>query len=128
MIKGLEETLKLTNAQMEQFLTAETADAEYKRVMGYELKIITVLLKLEASTKNTAQGTQEGGHCLRMQAPAEIALREVNELVKLPKLKLVKFDGNKLMWQRLASIRDVSSFETWCCLAQMYTQNIDAHK
>ncbi|XP_040068435.1 uncharacterized protein LOC120841582 [Ixodes scapularis] len=100
LIKGVAETLRETNTQMEQFLTAESADAEYERVIEYDLKVITAISKLEVSIQNTTQGTQRGEHGGQVPALRETAPREMNELVKLPKLELVKFDGNKLMWQR----------------------------
>ncbi|XP_040067221.1 uncharacterized protein LOC120840676 [Ixodes scapularis] len=100
LIKGVAETLRETNTQMEQFLTAESVDAEYERVIEYDLKVITAISKLEVSIQNTTQGMQRGEHGGQVPALRETAPREMNELVKLPKLELVKFDVNKLMCQR----------------------------
>lgn len=42
-IKGISESLKSANEQMEKYLTEETADAEFERVIEYDMKITAIL-------------------------------------------------------------------------------------
>lgn len=87
LIKGIAETLKRTNAQMKQFLTVDTADVEYERVIEYELRITTTLSKLETAIQNTMQGTQEGSYSKNFPTLTATAPSDANEPISCPSLK-----------------------------------------
>lgn len=97
-IKGLEARLKEANNQMEQYLTDEVADSEFERILQYDKKILAILSKLEISIVESIPSN--------INSPAIAPLPQCSarpdelEMVKLPNLELIKFDGNMLEWNR----------------------------
>lgn len=96
-IKGIRESLKSANEQMEKYLTEETADAEFERVIEYDMKITAILSTIEFRIREPVQ--MELNSSAR-QAVAPSTTQDATELVKLPKLEMIKFGGRALEWHR----------------------------
>lgn len=90
----MEVRLKEANNQMEQYLTDEVADSELERILEYDMKILAVLSKLEISIVESIPSNINSP--LIAPLPQCSARTDKLELVKLPKLELIKFDGNML--------------------------------
>lgn len=101
-IKGIAANLKTTNEQIEQFITDDSADSEFERNIEYDMNIFAILSQLETSI---AELTQASGPAVPTAAnnAERTHPRDATELVKLPKLDLMKFDGNALTWRRFWS-------------------------
>ncbi|KAH7985601.1 hypothetical protein HPB49_026348 [Dermacentor silvarum] len=97
-IKGIADSLKKADEQMKQFTTPETADSEFAKTAEYELKIISALHNINAYLSR-----QEVRQTAREQPNFNGEARQPQQatIVKLPKLELMKFDGDKMKWQRL---------------------------
>lgn len=54
-IKGISESLKNANEQMEKFLTEDTAEAEFERIIEYDMKITKILSTIEFRMREPAQ-------------------------------------------------------------------------
>ncbi|KAH7973639.1 hypothetical protein HPB49_003478 [Dermacentor silvarum] len=96
-IKGIADWLKKADEQMEPFITLETADSEFAKTNEYELKIISALHNINAylSRQVVRQTARE-----QPNFNAEARQSQQATIVKLPKLELMKFDGDKMKWQR----------------------------
>ncbi|KAH7937182.1 hypothetical protein HPB49_008583 [Dermacentor silvarum] len=95
-IKGIADSLKKADEQMEQFITPETADSEFAKTTEYQLKISAL------HSINTYFSRREVRETAR-QLPnfnGEDRQSQQATIVKLPKLEIMKFDGYKMKWQR----------------------------
>ncbi|XP_064469396.1 uncharacterized protein LOC135384100 [Ornithodoros turicata] len=92
-LKALDSLLKETNSQYEQFITAETADGEFEILVDYQMKIATAFATLARAGMREPASVQDQGARRAVSTSRE-------EVVKLPKLEVIRFDGNRMMWQR----------------------------
>lgn len=101
-IKGITESLKAANTQMESFITEETAADEFERVVEYDMKIITAVSRLESSIKKLSVIVHDGQPSMEVtRTEPTLSENQITDCyVKLPKLDMFRFDGNKLTWQR----------------------------
>lgn len=91
----VEAQLKEVNAAIEPLLTDEDAEEEFTHTIGYSDKIVTCLARLRGRVKRSSDNYNAGGgnseeRTIRTTTAAKI---------KLPKLELLKFNGNRRNWQ-----------------------------
>lgn len=91
-IKGISESLKNANEQMEKFLTEDTAEAEFERIIEHDMKITKILSTIEFRMRESAQVHLNNG----TRQAASSTEQDAKELVKLPKLEMTKFGGRPL--------------------------------
>lgn len=102
-VTKISEALKQVDSQMEQVLTVENAEGEFERVVEYEMEIEETIskidLKLEEYETNsrTVHRVRGNNNNVEMQGTNRT---EPSDLVKLPRLEMIKFDGTRKLWPR----------------------------
>ncbi|XP_077544540.1 uncharacterized protein LOC144157244 [Haemaphysalis longicornis] len=101
LIEGLllvEAQLKDVNAAIEPLLTEEDAEDEFTHAIEYSDKIVTCLARLKGRVKRSCNNNSGGGNS-EQDSNAIRARTPTAAKVKLPKLELLKFNGNRRNWQ-----------------------------
>lgn len=103
-IKAIASSLAKANEQMEGLLTDDVDETEFQRVIEYDLNIAAISSKLETYLQEQTQGMMTNPTQAQMVHSASptmhSAMQDATELLKLPKLELIKFIGNALEWTR----------------------------
>lgn len=102
-MKSVSQTLRQVNEQIEPFIEEDDAEAEFERVLHYEMKIVAATTKIEERLRELEQATQLTTRIVTKQASSAQGtnqISETQELVKLPRLEMIKFDGKKTAWPR----------------------------
>lgn len=102
-IKAIASNLAKSNEQMESYLSDEVEESEFQKVIEYDLKIAAISSKIETYLKKETEGmlaapAQAQG--IESASRATHGAQDSTELVKLPKLEMIKFSGNSLEWTR----------------------------
>ncbi|XP_077553123.1 uncharacterized protein LOC144167838 [Haemaphysalis longicornis] len=94
----VEAQLKDVNAAIEPLLADEDAEDEFTHAIEYSDKIVTCLARLKSRVKRSCNNNSGGGN--PEQGSDAIRARAATAAkVKLPKLELLKFNGNRRNWQ-----------------------------
>ncbi|KAH7970496.1 hypothetical protein HPB49_008209 [Dermacentor silvarum] len=107
---SVSQTLNQVNAQIELLIEPEEAETEFERVLHYEWKIVAATTKLEERIREFERATQQSTGIVTGQvstAQSTNHVSEMQELVKLRRLEMIKFDG-----KRTAGPRFRHQFET----------------
>lgn len=102
-IKAISSSLAKCNEQMEVYLTDEVEESEFNRVIEYDLKLAAISSKIENYLKEATEGmlsAQAQAQRIGSASHATQGAQDSTELVKLPKLEMIKFSGNSLEWTR----------------------------
>lgn len=81
------------DAAIEPLITERDMEMEFTQIVDYTDKIVTCLTRLRKKAKGVENSQRASGSSNDWRATA------VKAKVKLPKLELIKFNGNRKNWQ-----------------------------